>query len=482
VCDIGVQLCLLTSFYISLFPYFLIALCAHPPHFLLNPSFFIKMKMNNIPVSSSTSSLWLRRRTLLALGAVALLPACGGGSGTATPVSAPTITSTPANLKVSTAGAASFSVTASGSAPLSYQWLKDGKEIPGANAASYSISKTQLADNNSQWQVVVKNSAGSVTSAAATLRVTGIELFAGSLTETGYVDGSIDKARFGAPRGLVFDAADNLYVAESYYGTIRKITSQGQVSTFAGQANAAFPGITPLHSHQFNTLGIMARALDGSLLMVHGQKIQKLTLDGALSDLATVPIGINGDGRGVGFTMPSGFAVDKDGNVYVANGVGTRKVNAQGQVTMLDGVNTLDNVMGTRFFSPRGVALDSKSNLLRIDMSGQITRTAPDGAVTVLHTNTANGAQPNFGATFFAVDKEDDLIVLDNLGLLRRVSKDGKISTVAGELPSANGGGSPNDVPLGALPGKIGLSHGLAIDSKGAFYILVGYGILKIVE
>jgi hypothetical protein len=120
--------------------------------------------------------------------------------------------------------------------------------------------------------------------------------------------------------------------------------------------------------------------------------------------------------------MPSGIAQDKDGNVYIANGVGTRKVNAQGQVTMLEGGDILDNVIGTRYFSPRGVTLDSKGNLLRLELAGRITRTAPAGTVTVLHTNgpNANGIPPNFYDTFFAGDKEDDLIVLDNVGLLYR--------------------------------------------------------------
>ncbi len=439
--------------------------------------------MKNTPIPFSLSTHLLRRRTLFALAVVALLPACGGGGGGsgAAAVSAPTIATTPVSQTLSTASAASFSVSASGSAPLTYQWLKDGKEIPGATSPSYTIGKVQLADNDSKWQVVVKNSVGSVTSSAATLRVTGIEVYAGSLDESGYTNGSREIARLASPKGLVFDAADNLYIAESNSSSIRKITPQGQVSFFAASGTSTLYTDKPTYAHLFLDLGTLTRTPDGSLLIADSQTIRKLTLDGVLTNLGSVPMGINGDGRGVGFTKPSGIALDKDGNWYAANGVGTRKVNAQGRVTILDGVDTEDNVMGTRFYSPRGIALDSKGNLLRFDLFGQITRTSPDGVVTVLHKNKPDGSQPSFGSNFFVVDKNDDLIVLDRAGLLRKVAKDGTITTLAGNGPIVGDAVVKNGVMLGALPGRLGYTQGLAIDSKGALYLSVDYAILKVV-
>lgn len=65
-----------------------------------------------------------------------------------------------------------FSVTASGTAPLGYQWAKNGAAISGATAASYTTPATSSTDNGSQFVVTVSNSAGSATSAAATLTVT----------------------------------------------------------------------------------------------------------------------------------------------------------------------------------------------------------------------------------------------------------------------------------------------------------------------
>jgi hypothetical protein len=66
---------------------------------------------------------------------------------------------------------ASFSVAATGTAPLSYQWQKNGAAISGATSSSYITPVTTSSDNGAQFTVVVSNTAGSVTSNAATLTV-----------------------------------------------------------------------------------------------------------------------------------------------------------------------------------------------------------------------------------------------------------------------------------------------------------------------
>src|SRR5712692_2666094 len=90
-------------------------------------------------------------------------------TGNAAPV-APSITTQPASQSVTAGQTASFSVAATGTVPLSYQWQKNGANIAGATAASYTTSAT-TADNGSTFAVVVTNTAGTVTSSAATLTV-----------------------------------------------------------------------------------------------------------------------------------------------------------------------------------------------------------------------------------------------------------------------------------------------------------------------
>jgi len=85
--------------------------------------------------------------------------------------SAPAIVTQPASQTVAAGQPVTFSVTATGTAPLSYQWQRNTVSIGGATGASYTIPSVQASDAGS-YRVIVSNSAGSVTSAAATLTVT----------------------------------------------------------------------------------------------------------------------------------------------------------------------------------------------------------------------------------------------------------------------------------------------------------------------
>jgi hypothetical protein len=107
----------------------------------------------------------------------------------------PTITTQPANQTVTAGQTASFTVVAGGTAPLSYQWQKSGVNIAGATSASYTTPVTTTSDNGSTFRVVVTNTAGTVTSAAATLTVNaapvpGIQVSSTSINFGNVVDGT----------------------------------------------------------------------------------------------------------------------------------------------------------------------------------------------------------------------------------------------------------------------------------------------------
>jgi beta-galactosidase len=84
---------------------------------------------------------------------------------------APTIKSQPRSQAVTVGLSAEFDVIADGSPDLSYQWLRNNAAISGANRPTYVTPATVTADNNAQFSVVVKNSAGQITSSSALLTV-----------------------------------------------------------------------------------------------------------------------------------------------------------------------------------------------------------------------------------------------------------------------------------------------------------------------
>jgi len=84
----------------------------------------------------------------------------------------PSISQQPSSLVVTQGGSATFSVTASGDAPLSYQWRLNGNNLGGATGSSHTVNNAQSSDAGN-YEVVVSNPSGSVTSVVATLTVYG---------------------------------------------------------------------------------------------------------------------------------------------------------------------------------------------------------------------------------------------------------------------------------------------------------------------
>ena len=139
-------------------------------------------KKNGTDVSGATTSTYTTPVTAIADHGTKYSVAVSNSAGTTTsseatltvtaaPVVAtkPAITTHPAAQTVVTGTPASFSVSASGTAPLSYQWKKNGKDIPNATSSSYTTPATTDADKDAKFSVVVTNSAGSVTSNEAKL-------------------------------------------------------------------------------------------------------------------------------------------------------------------------------------------------------------------------------------------------------------------------------------------------------------------------
>ena len=83
----------------------------------------------------------------------------------------PAIVTQPISQSVMEGQSVTFAVVASGTDPLSYQWQKDGVDIPGATSSSLTTGPVALSDNGAKYRVIVTNSCGSATSVEAILAV-----------------------------------------------------------------------------------------------------------------------------------------------------------------------------------------------------------------------------------------------------------------------------------------------------------------------
>jgi Immunoglobulin I-set domain len=164
------------------------------------------------------------RISLALMAQLSLLGGCGGGHGGGNGAVLPTITTQPTNQRVVIGKTATFSVAATGSAPLSYQWQKGMTPITGAMASSYTTPVTTLADDASTFQVVVSNSAGSVTSSSATLTVAAGTTLTSGVDVTTY---KYDLSRSG--QNLAESTLTLTNVASSTFGLLRRIPVDGRV-------------------------------------------------------------------------------------------------------------------------------------------------------------------------------------------------------------------------------------------------------------
>ncbi len=169
--------------------------------------------------------------------------------------------------------------------------------------------------------------------------------------EAGFQDGGFVKARFRAPRGLVFDAEGRLYVADTGNHAIRRIDLKaGQVVTLAGTGRKGLRD-----SRQTDPLALDLRspwdlALDGNQLyiaMAGDHRIWRLDLvrDRLAPFAGSGHEGIdNGDLADASFSQPSGLAL-RDGKLYVADpeASAVREIDlAQGRVSTLAGRGLFD--------------------------------------------------------------------------------------------------------------------------------------------
>nr|WP_221290700.1 NHL repeat-containing protein [Massilia aurea] len=138
----------------------------------------------------------------------------------------------------------------------------------------------------------------------------------------GFVDGLGAAAAFNTPSAIALDHLGNLYVADTGNHAIRRIASDGAVTTLAGNGSPGYvDGIG--RAAQFN--GPVGIAVDDAGIVyvadTYNDRIRRIAPDGTVTTLAGTgkPNLFDGPGPAAAFDTPSALAVDHDGNLYIAD-------------------------------------------------------------------------------------------------------------------------------------------------------------------
>jgi len=224
-----------------------------------------------------------------------------------------------------------------------------------------------------------------------------VTTLAGSTTNRGNNDGTGAAATFNAPVGIARDVAGNYFVADSMNHTIRKVTPAGVVTTLAGSAGAAGDVDGTQAAARFNLPSGIAVDANGNVFVsdTNNNLIRKVTPAGVVTTFAGLG-GVSGSSDGKGnaalFNLPGGMTIDPTGNLYVADtGNSTiRRITPAGVVDTIAGLPTIAGLkdgsgVAAWFNQPRDVCINPNGALYVADTgNASIRRIDPNGNVTTL--------------------------------------------------------------------------------------------------
>ncbi|MEW6731972.1 MAG: Ig-like domain-containing protein [Acidobacteriota bacterium] len=308
--------------------------------------------------------------------------------------------------------------------------------------------------------------------------------------------GAATAASLATPTMVVKDRAENMIIADAENNLVRRVDSTGTITTLAGNGQAGFSGDGRLAIEaSLNQPTSMAMDEKGNIFIADtlNQRIRRI--DAASQIITTVAGngrqgfgGDNGPAINASLNSPSSVAVDKVGNLFIADRLNDRirRVDAATSIiTTVVGSGARgfggDNglAINASLNSPTSVVVDQTGNLFIADLLNQRIRKV-DATTKLITTVAGNGTKGFNGERILAtnanlsnpsavvVDSSGNLFIADTSNeRIRRVdARSGLIVTVAGNgARDYRGDGGP------AVGASLNMSQGLTIDDKNSIII-----------
>uniref|UniRef100_Q01U05 NHL repeat containing protein n=1 Tax=Solibacter usitatus (strain Ellin6076) TaxID=234267 RepID=Q01U05_SOLUE len=260
-----------------------------------------------------------------------------------------------------------------------------------------------------------------------------ITTFAGNGTAGfGGDGGAAASAQLNNPQGLAVDSAGNLYIADTQNHRVRKV-SGGVMSTVAGSGTSGFAGDGgAATSAQLNAPFSVALDAAGNLYIAEfsNNRIRKVATNGNISTLAGTGVsGYSGDGgpaTSAQLNGPQAVAVDGSGNVYVADTANNRvrKIGPTGLITTVAG-NGIGGFSGdggpatsAQVGNPNGLALDSVGNVFITDGSARVRKLFISGIISTIAGGGNRGYSGDGGNAFAAQLNGPSGLAINSTGAL----------------------------------------------------------------
>ncbi len=302
--------------------------------------------------------------------------------------------------------------------------------------------------------------------------------------------GAATAANLYDPCSIAFDASGNLIFSDNRNARVRKITPAGIITTIAGTGVSGFSGDGgPATAAKLTIPGGLAFDAHHNLYVTDGfnARVRKIDTNGIITTVAgngtSVFAGDGGPATAASFQNPDNVAFDSIGNMYISDWQNNRlrKVDTFGIVRTIAGNGSIgfggDGGPATAAGLSVGTFLfDRKGNILlgdpynhrirKIDTAGIITTFAGNGTA-----GFAGDGGPASAATFYSPDfliygPNGSIILSDELNhKLRKIDTNGIVSTIAGTTEGFSGDGGP------ASAAQFNYPTGMAFDASGYLYV-----------
>jgi cysteine-rich repeat protein len=293
------------------------------------------------------------------------------------------------------------------------------------------------------------------------------------------------------PTGIAFDSSGRLLIVDSHAHRVRRIELDGTISTVAGKGTAGFSGDGgPATSAELDTpYGVAIDSLDRILIADNrNHRIRRVETDGTITTIAGTGFGgfsgDDGPATSAQLRFPVDVAIDSTGRIFIADTSNhrIRRIDLAGTITTVAGTGVSGfggdggPATSAQLATPNSIAIDALGRLLLTDtFNHRIRRVAVDGTITTIAGTGTRGANGDGAAAVAAELSQPNAVAVDALGRvlvtdaknnrIRRIEADGVITTIAGKIDPEHVG--PVTLARLANPRALAVASTFALSAGG---------------